>query len=86
MPTPVVDPPVDSVIYVDFSHGGFEAGTISEPMSSLGGALPAVAAGGTIVIQGDSPAATSSETFAGAEVINQQVRIEATGGTVRIGE
>ncbi len=72
-------------LWVDFAHAGAEEGTHPLPFDTLQEALTEVAGGGTINIKGDTLDSDSPETFTGAQVIDQAVRITAVGGTVTIG-
>ena len=73
---PTFDP---NLIWVDFNYMGAVMGTELFPFNSLGPALFYVAAGGIVRMKGP---ATSAETL----TINQDVRLEATGGAVTIGK
>ncbi len=65
------------IIWVNFGYSGVPRGTPTEPFPTLVGGLAAVEPGGTIRIA----AGQTSECGR----INQPVRIEAIGGTVRLG-
>lgn len=67
-----------SPVYADFSHADTESGTLAEPFNTLLEAATFVASGGTVNIA----AGTSSETI----LINKDVDLIATGGTVTIGK
>ena len=68
---------VAATVYLDFAYGGIESGTLAEPFDSLLEAATFVANGGTVNIA----TGTSSETI----LINKDVDLVATGGTVTIG-
>lgn len=64
-------------VWMDLNYPGTEIGTQTFPFDTLGEALSEVSAGGTVHLgPGDS-----HETL----VINQQVRLEVSGGTARFG-
>ncbi len=71
--------------WVDFAWDGTETGSISLPYNTLQEALDAVPSEGALNIKGDTADSDSPETFTGAQVIDQAVRITAVGGTVTIG-
>ncbi len=65
------------LVYVDFSHDGLESGADAEPFSTLAEGVAGVSPAGTIrIFPGDS-----GET----PTISKSVRIESSGGLVRIG-
>jgi prepilin-type N-terminal cleavage/methylation domain-containing protein/prepilin-type processing-associated H-X9-DG protein len=69
--------PGSPLVYVDFAYEGVESGTDMEPFSTLVDALAGVTPAGTVLIfPGDS-----GET----PEITKPVRIESSGGVVRIG-
>jgi len=68
-------------VWVDFAAPGGGNGSLPSPYNTLAAGLAAVAAGGTVNIQGG----VSAETFTGGQVINQHVIINAVSGTVTIG-
>ena len=70
-----------SIIWVDYAHTGNEIGTQSSPYNTLGEALIAVDAEGTIKIKGYTDDSTSAET----PTIIKAMRIEAVSGTVQVG-
>ena len=70
-----------SIIWVDFAHTGNELGTQSSPYRTLGDALSAVDAEGTIKIKGYTADSASEDT----PTIVKAMRIEAVSGTVQIG-
>jgi hypothetical protein len=65
------------LIWADFNWTGAELGSQPNPYRTLAGGLNVVDAGGTVRIK---PGATNATPR-----IAQQVRLEASGGTVRIG-
>jgi hypothetical protein len=67
--------------WTNFAHGGTETGSFDEPYNSLAEAITAVAEGGTIAIRGDTGLNWTSET----PLLTKPMRIQAAGGTVRIG-
>ncbi len=71
--------------WVDFAWDRTETGSRSLPYDTLQEALEAVPSGGGVVIKGNTADSDSPETFTGAQVIDQAVRITAVGGTVTIG-
>lgn len=64
-------------VWVDFAYSGVEAGTEDHPFRTLGRAAAVAAAGATIYIK----AGSGRETL----TLNRPARLEAIGGTVRIG-
>ena len=66
-----------SDVWVDLEYPGAELGTQLAPFDTLTDALTAVSAGGTVHLENQE----SHEL----PMINQDVRLETTGGTVRIG-
>ncbi len=71
---------LDSV-WVDFGHVGVENGEYDFPYNSLGEGVTSVAIGGNVYVKGDSADTNSSETI----TLLVPVRIQAIGGTIRIG-
>lgn len=83
---PKLDPGPTDTVYSDFGYSGPKNGAQATPWNTLGEALAAVDANGTIKINGNSSIVASTETFTGASVIDNSVTIKAApAGTVRIG-
>ena len=61
--------------WIDFGYSGIELGTITMPFNTM-------AEDGTIRIKGDTGTPSTSEAI----TIVRQLRIEADGGPVRIGD
>jgi hypothetical protein len=68
---------VTSTVWVDFNHNGSEIGSEIYPFDTLGEGVTVVDEGGTIKIKAGASA--------GPITIDKEVRIEADGGTARIG-
>lgn len=68
----------NTLIWVDFSHDGFEAGSQAEPCSTLTLAATWVATGGEVRLVGPQ---STPETL----LIDRAMRLVATGGTVSVG-
>jgi hypothetical protein len=77
MPIETIDHVISSLIYAKFDWSGLETGSQWYPFNTLPEALGAVTAPGTVRIFAGSTFETPR--------ITQQVRLEATGGSVRIG-
>ena len=76
------DVPSSGEVWVQFNYSsGVELGTSSQPFNALAEGAICVNAGGTIKIKGDTGDPDTTE----APRITKQMRIEAIGGTVRIG-
>ena len=69
-------------VWVDFGSNLFELGTRDYPLDTLVEAVAFVNEGGTIFIRGDTGTPSTSETI----TIIRELRIEAVGGAVRIGD
>lgn len=75
-------PPASNLVWVDFGFsGGLEAGTLSNPFSTLEAAIDAVESGGTIRIKGDVENTIGSDPVA---LITKALRFEAFRGSVRV--
>jgi hypothetical protein len=71
-------PITSSLVWVDFAYGGEEFGSEAQPYRSLAHGCLAVDTGGTVRIK----SGTSAET----PRLTKAMRLEAAGGTVRIGD
>ncbi len=68
-------------LWVDFAHTGAQAGTQALPYKSLIGGVMKAAPDQTVRIKGNTADNTSNETL----IIRKPVRVEASGGAVRVG-
>ena len=72
-------------VYVDFANNSTEDGSFDNPWNSATEALGEVDIEGRIYFIGDSSQTSSTETFSGGGVIDQDVTLDALNGSATLG-